>query len=76
MRAGTTKIGGRLRDFQKNIAAQQRVDQHRGVDGDAIGGGEVGGGFEHQNQEDDADQEEPVDLGDIDLALTRSRSCG
>ncbi len=36
---------------------QGRIDDHRDVDGDAIGGSEVGGGAEDEDEQDDAREE-------------------
>ena len=60
---------GPAQAFPEEHKGQDRVDHHGGVDRDAIGGGEVGGGAECHHQQDDADEDDPVDLADIDLAM-------
>ena len=46
---------------------QQRVDEHRAGDRNAIGGGEVRRGAEVDHQQQDHDHQRPVDRRDIDL---------
>ena len=47
---------------------QASGDQHGAGDGDAVGGGQAGRGFEGQHHHHHRDQQSPVDEGHVDLA--------
>jgi hypothetical protein len=48
---------------------EQGVDHHGQGDRDAVGGGEVRRRLEAEHQHDHGQQQQPVDVGDVDLPL-------